>query len=455
MTKAELLLSREDAQRRALKWLFLVATAWDLAIVAFAGPFAPPLEDAQKMLGLQDYLMRRFFAFESLFFHSLAVPFTAALVFATLLLFRLPRRTERAVIVTSTAGFMLASIAMLYIVLVTEDVWIYTMMVLGLGLCVASGLIMAIAYFPRSEEGSPMRLRGRSLVTLALWVSIVATLASVALGVFASTGSTEWGAVASFEKFRLMVASHEHTVITVIDAAIIVLVVKHYKADGYKGVPGAFVKWGLYGMIVGVPTVTVSTFGTVPIGVEAHNAITIFATILLQAALFIMYAIMAVEWRRLRIGGMRGLAKNIMSYGMLFVIFWVNVVVTLPGIYVAVNLKRFVGLPNEVAFVTGHEHILITLTAIALLMLMAVAYDVKGRLGALAGAALTSGYIVSTAATVLYMFYDWDPLGSAYVPYIDAGIVTTLVGVFLSLIGIARSKGVKAIELPLGMWSEA
>jgi len=144
-----------------------------------------------------------------------------------------------------------------------------------------------------------------------------------------------------------------------------------------------------------------------------------------------------------------------MSYGMLFVIFWVNVVVTLPGIYVAVNLKRFVGLPNEVAFVTGHEHILITLTAIALLMLMAVAYDVKGRLGALAGAALTSGYIVSTAATVLYMFYDWDPLGSAYVPYIDAGIVTTLVGVFLSLIGIARSKGVKAIELPLGMWSEA
>ena len=224
------------------------------------------------------------------------------------------------------------------------------------------------------------------------------------------------------------------------------MIVKVFRADKYGGIPGLFVKIGLYGTLVGIPATTIATYATVPMGIEAHNGIEVFASILLQSALFVAYAVMYMEAKNLGIRSPLGILKNLMTFGLLFTLFWVNVVVTLPGLYVAINISRFAGQPNEQVFITGHEHILITLTALTLLMLIARVYNVKGRLAMISGFLLTAGYLVSTAATIPFMFYDWNAYTSPYVPFIMGGIVLMIVGVVITLAGLLLSKEDSALQ---------
>jgi hypothetical protein len=419
-----------------LKPLTIFAIAWELAVVVFGMAYAPPFKGLNDSVGLSDSLMRLFYPYESMFFHALAVPFVAVLAYTTLAILEVKGRIADVVTVAVTLGFLLASASALSVMF-----WGYSSLAMGglwtgLSLCLLGALGLMMAVWPRKETGGTALIRGRGLARMVIFAAIGCLLAAVSVGAFASTGSTQWGAPSSFDGFRLVVASHTHVVITIIDAALVALIARHFGADTYEGIPGLFVRIGLYGLLLGVPTTTVATIATVPMGVAAHNAITIFAGILLQASLFVMYAIVAVEFRKLGSAAVSGVLKKALPFGMLFTIFWVNVVVTLPGIYVAINLKRFVGLPNEVAFITGHEHVLIALTAMTLLMLISLVYQVKGRLGTFAGGALTAGYIVSTGATVPYMFLDWDPVSSVYIPYMGAGIMAMVVGVFAATVGL-------------------
>jgi len=400
--------------------------------------FAPPFKVADSIIGLSDSTMRLFYLYESMFFHALSMPFVAMLSYVALAIFDVRGRTSTLVRISATGGFLLASSSAMYTVLNGSNPVDIAVLWSGLMLSVVSGVGLTIVLWPKKDDRAYMKLKGRSLVVLSVWMSLIGVLAAVLVGVYVSTGSAQWGAMSAFKGFRLARASHTHVVITSIDVALVALIARYFGADSYLGTPGLFVKIGLYGLLFGIPTTTVATFATVPLGVAAHNAITAFAAILLQASLFIMYAIMAVEGRNLGISNAKGVLKNIMTFGLLSIIFWVNVVVTLPGIYVAVNMKSFRGQPNELAFITGHEHILITLTAVAALMLVAHMYRVKGKMGIIGGSALTAGYVLSSAATVPYMFLDWNTVGSVYMPYIRAGIALMLVGTLIVLVCLAE-----------------
>jgi hypothetical protein len=111
-------------------------------------------------------------------------------------------------------------------------------------------------------------------------------------------------------------------------------------------------------------------------------------------------------------------------------------VVTLPGTKVPVKMKAFVGLLSEMDSITGHEHVLVVLTAAALLILVTQVHRVEGTLEALAGILPTAGYVVSSGATVFYMFMDSNPVSSIHFPYVEAGIVAMTVGVGLHWQGL-------------------
>lgn len=434
-----------------LRWVIIFAIAWDLALVLLVSPFSPPLHSASSNIWAPQFILNRFYTYLSLFYHSLSVPFVAALACVTLKVFQIGNRLRALVAFLSTLGFVLSSVGMVFVVLNGGSFNAFSLIWAGLALAFAAGGVLVYALWPRLDPQASMSFRGRSLVRLAMWVSLIATIAATVVGIYGSSGSSAWGATSTFGSFRLVVASHTHVVITAIDAALVVLLVKHFRADHYLGNPGGFVKLGLYGIMVGVPAVTISTFATVPLGVAAHNAITIFACILLQASLFVMYAMMVVEATNLGIRSPIGVFRNMLTYGLLFVIFWVNVVVTLPGIYVALNLKRFVGLPNEIAFITGHEHILVMLTAVVLLMLTAHVYGVRGKLASFTGITITAGYVLSSAAATLYVFVDWNPLGSVFLPYGGVGIGLMVIGVSAALVGMAFGKQVCIHILPKGV----
>lgn len=431
----------ENRHLLSLKHLIVVATLWDFVIVVFGMAYAPPFQTTTSALGLPGYLMRFFYQYEALFYHAIAIPFVAVLVYATLVIFRTRERIGSFIMSLVTASFVVSSLSALYILLNGSNPLAFDSLWVGLGMGVLAGLGLLATTWPRKDNGqATMNLNGRNLASLCVWVSVVGVLSAAALGAYGATGNSMWGASSSFPAAGLVAAAHEHVVIAVIDAALVGLIVKEFKADLYKGIPGLFVKMGLYGTLLGVPTTTIATYATVPMGIAAHNAITVFAGILLQAALFVTYAIIYTEAKKLKTGFLAGIAKNMNTFGLLFILFWVNVVVTLPGIYVAINLQNFSGQPNEQAFITGHTHVLITLTALALLMLVAYTYGVRGRFNMLGGLTLTSGYLVSSAATVFYIFYDWNPVTSPYIPYIGAGIVLIAFGVLVTLVGIILSK---------------
>ena len=411
-------------------------------MVLFGMLFAPPFQGITSILSLSDSLLRFFYQYEAMFFHALALPFIAVLVYATLAIFGTRGRLALTITAAVTLGYAVSSLSALYILFKGYDSVAFETLWVGLALGVVAAIGLIRSTWPRRDPGQEtMNFRGRNLASLCVWVSILGVLSASAVGGYASLGDSMWGGTAAIPSEGLISANHEHVIITIIDAALVAIIVKEFRADLYTGTPVIFVKIGLYGTLIGVPTTAVGTYATVPLGVAAHTSITAFAGILLQAALFVAYAVIYVEAKKLRPRALVGVLKDMMTFGLLFILFWVNVVVTLPGIYVAVNLQNFQGLPNEQAFITGHTHVLITLTALTLLMLLAHFYGVKGKLGFVGGVSLTVGYLVGTAATVFYMFMDWNPITSVYIPYIGAGIGLIAIGVAATVAGIGLSKG--------------
>jgi hypothetical protein len=111
---------------------------------------------------------------------------------------------------------------------------------------------------------------------------------------------------------------------------------------------------------------------------------------------------------------------------------------------VAVNLARFngqyLGFYYRQVFAIGHEHALVTLLAISLMMLVSLMFRVKGVLGAVAGVSMTVGYVVCTVANVFFIFF-LVPNGSTFISYMSDGIALMFLGVVVAMVGIAFSRG--------------
>lgn len=431
---------------RLLRRLILVAVAWDMVQVLMLIGFTPPLEPGLRSLQVPLPSILTLYTYQSLFLHALALPFLAALTYIVLLKFEVKQTTRSYIIYNMTAGFMLTSIGGMGTVFFRWSPITHGIFFVGLVLGFAAGVALLLGLWPRrslSNESTP-RLRGFDLPQLILWLCILSILSTTVMGSYAATGSEDWGATGSIPQFGLVKATHEHVIITIIDVAIVVLVAEHYGVRGFTGVRRIFGKIGYYACLIGVPLVTLTTYATIPYGVEAHNAITPFATLLLQGALFFMYAIFAdfvvkqkaKSWVR---AFLRGVFGDPVAFGLLFVFLWVNVAVTLPGIYVAVNLNLFRGLPNETPFILGHEHALITLTAVALLLFAVELFRIQGWTRRLIGTTTTLGYIISTGAAVPYVFLDPNPYTGAYMPYIQLGLVLMLLGTGAAVAAMAAS----------------
>jgi hypothetical protein len=415
------------------KHLILFAVTWELAQVLILVVYTPPFDGLLVAVGLPTQSSLPLYAFQSLFFHALAIPFIAALTYIVLLKFPVKKRTSLFIMATITAGFLLTSVGGMGTAFLGSSLVVQGVFSMGLILSFLSGLALLLGLWPRDFSKSSPRLGDFDLPRLVLWLCVLSVLSTAALGSYAAMGSQAWGATGTVSAFGLVKAAHEHVIITVADVAIVILIAEHYGVRRSMGISGIFGRLGYYLCLLGVPFVTITTYASVPFGVEAHNAITPSAILLLQGALFFMYGIFADLVRRQKTGNalsdvFRGVFADPLTFGLLFIFFWVNVVVTLPGIYVAVNLQLFRGLPNERPFIIGHEHALITLSAIALLLLTIELFQVRGWTRKLVGAISTFGYTISTGAAVPYVFLDPNPYTGVYMPFIQMGILLMVLG---------------------------
>jgi hypothetical protein len=421
--------------------LIALTLIWESVQVLVFVASAPPLSQAGLPLGAVHLSSLTFFTYQSLLYHSLALPLLAVLVYLTLQIFGSGGLSAGYAKYSITLGYAFVSAGSIAQVLTRWNPVARDIFLSGLALSFTAGVALLFAFNPfkvgKSQESSSRR---GNLPRRGIWIAVLFVLVAAVVGAYASTGSSQWGASATLQKFTLVKSTHEHVVITVIDVAIVALAAEHFGIRELKGVRGLFADIGMYSMMVGTPVVAIATFATVPFGVEAHNVITPFSAVLLQGALFVMYAIMADFTLKRGSGNkLRKLLSDPLSFGLLFMFLWVDVAVGLPGIYVAVNLRRFAGSMNEVPFMLGHEHALITLTAMALLLMSASVMGIGGIARKAIGLTVTGGYMVATGASVLYIFLDPNPEGSFAMPYIQAGIILMLVGVFMTIVAMIGS----------------
>jgi hypothetical protein len=423
----------------SLKKYIVLIVIFDFLMVGLWTLFSPPMESVNLAVGVPMSLLDRFPVVESLFFHSLAMPLAAVLALVTMGVFGISGREFNLIKYSIVSGCLLSSVAMISILVLGDSLPAYYALVAGIGVGVAGAVLLFVSLWPRRSSSPLMGFKGRDLTLLAMWLTLGATLVSVAAGMYAAMGNTQWNQTPLISGMPALEVAHENLVIALVDVALVVLMVKWFKADGYSGTTGLFVKIGLFGIAIGVPAVTATTLVSVYTGFGVGGGTNVFAGILMQASLFVMCAIMYGEVKRLRITSPLGVLRESLTFGLLFVLFWVNVSVTLPGIYVAANANRFsgqyLGYYYEQVFVTGHEHALVTLTAISLLMLVSIVYGVRGKLGALAGLTATAGYVVATAANLFYIFF-LIPDGPMYVDYIGAGIGLMMLGSVAAIIGL-------------------
>ena len=410
----------------SLPGLLVVAVAWDALIVASLTPFSGPLQP----LGLAELLSVDLNDAQRvgrilMLYHSLAMPFVAALVY--LVLDQVPmatdksaaKRTQHSIAVPVTVGYMLTSLGGMTFAYGGRNWVSHGVYLLGLSLVFYAGALLAIALWPgRRWAGDPARYAlwgSLPLERLAFFLVAVFTLVSAAIGgaagAFFGNGFEAFLAedivrVDPHTTFQLMIIAHLHIMLTLIDVMILLLVIRTYRIEGRVH------KIAVPLTIVGTIIVTLATWSV--IGWEgAHKAINVGSAFLLPGAILVAiwgFAKLMAE----RAGEpasvvqrLRALFRDPIRFGVFFELIFVNLVVTVPGVYVAFSLETYrtpAYLAVERTILVGHWHVLATLSAVLVLFLITDRLGVKGWVRQAVGWGLLAGSTLSFVFVNVYMF---------------------------------------------------
>jgi len=520
-----------------LPGLMLIAVAWDALIVATLSPLSGPLRPLgiAQLLNLDLSDTTRVGRIIMLY-HSLAMPFVAALVY--LILDQVPMGApeeatarRRSIVVPITAGYMLTSLGGMTFAYGGRNWIAHGVYLAGLSLVFFAGVLLAVALWPsrrwaedrapwtarplRSASGtgvshghrrsgtpqgsgpspaSPsvpsVRTERRSLRSSALNVGIaqlrcgdchtlqgrqyahlggvpLERLAFFIVAVFTLVSAAIGGAAASFSAngfeaflaedivrvdpktvFQLAIIAHLHIMLTLIDVAILLVIIRTYRVRGWVH------KIALPLTIVGTIVVTFATWSV--IGWEgAHKVINVGSAFLLPGA--ILVAVWGFrQLIRERLGDERAslgrklaaLLNDPVRFGIFFELIFVNFVVTAPGVYVAFHLDTYrlpAWLEVERTALVGHWHILATLSAVMVLFLIADRLGTHGWVRQVVGWGLLLGSALAFVFVNLFMFRQPGQEKMWAVPLFETGIAVSLLALALfvavSLVGRARNEG--------------
>ncbi len=397
--------------------LALVALAWVGLVLALLALLSGP----SQALGIARYLPITLNEDQRvgriiMLYHSLAIPFLASLVYLTLAQVEIPQRIAEAIKPALTAGFLLTSIGGLTFGYLGRNWLFHGVYLLGLSLTFYAGVLLAVGLFPR--KGSPERL-----ARWAFWLMAVATLISAIIG--AAVGSffgNGFKAVLAediirqeHDVFQRGVIAHLHIMLTLIDVAILLLVARITPMGKRTA------RW-VYGLtIVGTVIVSLATWSVIigPLEKIAHKAINVGAGFLLPAGILVA----VVGFRTLVREG--GLLRDPFRLGLYWFLVFVNTVVTVPGVYVAMNLETYrlpAYLEVERTIAVGHWHVLATLSAAMGFLLVAHLRRSPTRAARLSAWGMVAGTSAALAFIMPYMFRQPGTTVTWPEPFFEAGV---------------------------------
>jgi hypothetical protein len=278
---------------------------------------------------------------------------------------------------------------------------------------------------------------GFSLERLALWLMALYTLISAAIG--GATGAYFGNGFSSFlaedvlghehDLGQRAIIAHLHIMLTLIDIGLLLIIAR------VAGLKGRLQQVTMAATIIGTTVVSFATW-SVMVYEEAHRIINMGSAFLLLPALVVaIYGFAQLAKGGQSLGGrFRALLGDPVRFGLFFELIFVNLVVTGPGVYVAINLETF-RQPEfdqvERAIAVGHWHVLATLSALIALLLVVDRLGVKGRLRQLIGWGSLLGSTLAFVFVQFYMFRQPDQSSDWAVPFIDVGI-----GLFLLALAV-------------------
>jgi hypothetical protein len=217
--------------------------------------------------------------------------------------------------------------------------------------------------------------------------------------------------------------------LTLIDVMILLLVIRTYR------VAGRVHRIAVPLTLVGTAIVTFATWSV--IGWEgAHKVINVGSAFLLPGAILVAiwgFAKLIREgvgdkeasWSQ----KLRELIRDPVRFGIFFELIFVNLVVTVPGVYVAFNLETYrtpAYLAVERTILVGHWHVLATLSAVIVLFLVADRLGTRGWLRQVVGWGLLLGSSLSFLFVNLYMFRMPGEEKAWTVLFFEAGVALSL-----------------------------
>lgn len=390
--------------------LLWMVVAWEVLLVVLMSPLSAtgPLAG----LGLGDRLgldeagrVGRIV----MLYHSLAIPFVAALVYLILdaLPFdeRIPQRVRPAV----TAGYLLTSIGGLGFAYGRAGWIAHGVFLVGLSLTFYAGVVLWWGLWPGAAVAQDSILRHRRLERWAFWLIALYTLVSAVIG--GSVGAYFGNGFQAFlaedvlradhDLFQRAIIAHLHIMLTLIDVALLLLIARRV------GLAGRAYRVAMPLVIAGTTITAFATWSVMVVEGVAHKIINVGAVVLLAgAAIVALYGMRGMIRERPDRPAWRALLGDPVRFGMLFHLLFVNLVVTVPGVWVAVNLEAVrAGDPAwERAFAVGHWHVLATLSAAVGFLLVVDRLGARGWLRQAVGWGVLAGSALAFAAVQFYLF---------------------------------------------------
>lgn len=391
---------------QSTKGLVLMGIAFCALISAFFGLLSGPMAD----YGIKDVVVK-FFGIQLIeaeregrliiLYHTLAMIVVAIETYMITDLLKIKENQRVAINSTITIGYLAVILGGLPFAYWGHSWPLHGLFISGLALIFFSGCYLAYALFPWRKEYKVINKEyahtraGYSIERIAFFAMSITTLASALFGAIPGSFSGN-----GFETFLaenvvrepikptldLSIIGHLHIMLALIAIAASLIICR------WMDFKGIWQKLAMPLMIIGSVVLAMGTWLVVPFETAAHAIIYGGSTLAMLGALFLVI----FSWRKLIREGLarKGLKKgnffqavaalvsDPVKFGPTWQMVFMNFTVSGVGIFVAVKLDEIFRqwqFMDERVILTGHWHILATLTATILLFYYADMAGLKGK----------------------------------------------------------------------------
>ncbi len=431
-----------------------VIIAMEFAFVLFLGSFSEPMV---KIFGrpllpidLENYEISRSGRIIMLY-HAFAVPFVGAvaLLFLEIYDVRYPFNLQAKYLLFS--GSIFSGIGGIVFGYLIPHMFVHTVFLFGLSLVFFGGFMIVLGLVPsKSYQTDNLtkenNLFGYNFEYLNLFLTMLYFIISAAIGGLASSFLGDEPTFLAEDIVRnethtlleRLVISHLHVMVALLITGIFLMMVTYSEI---KGIGFRII------MLLAIPGSLLISIGAWLVIVKfepAHKVINVGAFMLIFGGFILSYhgfrKILA-ESNEDTAGlknKSRVLLKDPVKFTLYFELIWGNLVTTIPGIYVGINLDTFrdvgaIGEPYreiERDFNVAHWHILSALAGLTVCLLLIEHYKIKGKFRDLTGWLFLIGSIIGFGFGALYITRTPETnLTDFYYIMMNIGVMTVFLGV--------------------------